>query len=208
MFMRSISHLPLNRKLSQKNPLITIFLSQNNIILQNNLPVLAQYRSIHSTERKDSALIAAGVGIFVSAAVVQYALSQSNQNKTDSETTENPIVNATEEQIKTEEPIKARRSRASSANNDQSKANAEGEPKISENWFSTFFAKNFYDGGFEGTMTKREAVLILGIRESASTDRIKEAHRRIMLLNHPDKGGSAYLTAKINEAKDLLMKSK
>ena len=57
-------------------------------------------------------------------------------------------------------------------------------------------------------MTKREAALILGVRESATAERIKEAHRRILIINHPDKGGSAYLGAKINEAKDLLLKGK
>jgi len=73
---------------------------------------------------------------------------------------------------------------------------------------SSWFAKNFYDGGFEDKMTKREAALILGIRESATPERIKDAHRRIMQINHPDKGGSAYVTAKVNEAKDMLIKGK
>lgn len=39
-------------------------------------------------------------------------------------------------------------------------------------------------------MTKREASLILGVRESAGEERIKEAHRRIMVANHPDSGRS------------------
>jgi len=73
---------------------------------------------------------------------------------------------------------------------------------------ASLFTKNFYDGGFEDKMTKREAALILGVRESASLERVKEAHRRVLLLNHPDRGGSAFLAAKINEAKDLLIKGK
>jgi hypothetical protein len=71
-----------------------------------------------------------------------------------------------------------------------------------------FFAKNFYDGGFDDKMTKREAALILGVRENTSTERIKVQHRKILLINHPDRGGSPYVAAKINEAKDLLLKGK
>ena len=37
-------------------------------------------------------------------------------------------------------------------------------------------------------MTRREAALILGIRESAAEERVKEAHRKIMIANHPDAG--------------------
>ncbi|KAG2685732.1 hypothetical protein I3843_10G129000 [Carya illinoinensis] len=65
--------------------------------------------------------------------------------------------------------------------------------------------RKFYDGGFQTTMTRREAALILGIRERTPVDKVKEAHRRVMVANHPDAGGSHYLASKINEAKDLML---
>lgn len=66
----------------------------------------------------------------------------------------------------------------------------------------------YYKGGFEHVMTKREASLILGVSPNSQSDKIKLAHKRIMLLNHPDKGGSPYVAAKINEAKDMLEKNR
>ncbi|CAD7005263.1 unnamed protein product [Ceratitis capitata] len=62
----------------------------------------------------------------------------------------------------------------------------------------------YYKGGFDPKMNKREASLILGVSPSASKLKIKDAHKKIMLLNHPDRGGSPYLAAKINEAKDFM----
>jgi DnaJ family protein C protein 19 len=59
-------------------------------------------------------------------------------------------------------------------------------------------------GGFDATMTKREAALILGVSERSSKDQIKKAHRKIMMLNHPDRGGSPFVASKINEAAEVL----
>jgi curved DNA-binding protein CbpA len=64
----------------------------------------------------------------------------------------------------------------------------------------------FYKGGFDKTINRREAALILGVRETADKKSIALAHRKIMLANHPDRGGSPYIAEKINEAKDLLDK--
>ena len=63
---------------------------------------------------------------------------------------------------------------------------------------------HYYKGSFEPKMTHREAGLILGVRDTDAKEKIKEAHRRIMMLNHPDRGGSPYLATKINEAKSML----
>ncbi|KAJ9298473.1 hypothetical protein DTO271G3_3440 [Paecilomyces variotii] len=68
--------------------------------------------------------------------------------------------------------------------------------------------KAFYKGGFEPKMTRREASLILSLSERTLTkDKVRKNHRQLMLLNHPDRGGSPYLATKINEAKELLDKT-
>jgi hypothetical protein len=36
-------------------------------------------------------------------------------------------------------------------------------------------------------------------------ERVKDAHRRLMVANHPDAGGSSFIAAKVNEAKDMLL---
>lgn len=56
-----------------------------------------------------------------------------------------------------------------------------------------------------GAMTREEALSVLGLGPDATPDDIRAAHRRLMKLSHPDHGGSDYLAAKINQAKDILL---
>ncbi|WP_421953135.1 DnaJ domain-containing protein [Pelagibacterium sp.] len=57
-----------------------------------------------------------------------------------------------------------------------------------------------------GVSGLEEAYDVLGLKPGASPEAIKAAHRTLMKKVHPDTGGSAFLAAKINQAKDLLLK--
>ncbi|MEN0073788.1 MAG: hypothetical protein AAGC69_05360 [Paracraurococcus sp.] len=56
-----------------------------------------------------------------------------------------------------------------------------------------------------GRMTREEALAVLGLAEGADAAAIRAAHRRLMRAAHPDQGGSDWLAARINQARDALL---
>jgi hypothetical protein len=56
-----------------------------------------------------------------------------------------------------------------------------------------------------GAMTREEAWQVLGLRPGATVAEIRAAHRRLMRAAHPDTGGSDWLAARINQARDILL---
>ena len=55
-------------------------------------------------------------------------------------------------------------------------------------------------------LDEQEARSILGVDAAANADEVRAAHRRLLNAVHPDKGGSADLTRRINAARDTLLK--
>ena len=72
-----------------------------------------------------------------------------------------------------------------------------------------FVAKVFlnkqYNQSRKNSMTRKEALDILGLNEKATKKEIQDSYQKLMKKNHPDLGGSDWITKKLNEAREILL---
>mmetsp|Transcript_28488 Transcript_28488/g.43798 ORF Transcript_28488/g.43798 Transcript_28488/m.43798 type:complete len:217 (+) Transcript_28488:34-684(+) len=167
-----------------------------------NLPPVRCYRTTVHVERSGVAIVL-GLGAVSASALAASNLVRAYNEWKESTPSPAPENENESESEKSEESTKSTKKEEGASQNDGAKR---------ENIFNTLFnmgaGTRYYEGGFEEKMTRQEAALILGVRESSSTKRIKDAHKKLLILNHPDAGGSTYMAGKINEAKELLLKGK
>lgn len=75
--------------------------------------------------------------------------------------------------------------------------------RLGADWRST---RRSHPAGSRAGMSRDEALAVLGLAEGATSEEIRAAHRRLIQRMHPDVGGSADLAARINQAKDVLLR--
>ena len=69
---------------------------------------------------------------------------------------------------------------------------------------STFFSKKTQSVNLK-KMDRAEALEILGLDRKATKDEIIERYNKLIKKNHPDLGGSEWITKRINKARDILL---
>jgi DnaJ domain len=78
--------------------------------------------------------------------------------------------------------------------------------RISPGWSGSGNSNGSRGNGTPRALSIEEAYLVLGLGPGATRDEVQAAHRNLMKRFHPDQGGSTYIAAKVNEAKDVLLK--
>lgn len=203
---RRRQHYKCHTALGLNHPIIAQFPHSSNKDDRRETS-LPQLRSFHTTPTSERA--AAIILGLASVSVFAYAGSSAIQSYNEWKAAQ-PTPEELEEMRKEEEKHEELKKPNEGEPEHQQKQQSAEEDRPRENIFRQWFdvGSKYYEGGFEDQMTRREAALILGVRESSSPERIKAAHRKLLVLNHPDTGGSTYMAGKINEAKELLLKGR
>lgn len=68
-----------------------------------------------------------------------------------------------------------------------------------------FFSKKKKFKYSDNKMTREEALSVLGLKEGASNKEIIDSYHKMLKKNHPDIGGSDWISSKINKAKETLL---
>jgi hypothetical protein len=81
------------------------------------------------------------------------------------------------------------------------------DTKFNDSWKDQHHRRTDEQGTNNGTDTfnRSNALEVLGLTDPVTDKQIRDAHRRLILANHPDKGGSTFLAAQINKAKEVLL---
>ena len=73
------------------------------------------------------------------------------------------------------------------------------------NFIAKVFLRNKNQNFKKEIMTKKEALEILGLQQGASKKEIIESYNKLIKKNHPDLGGSDWITKRLNQARDTLL---
>lgn len=168
-------------------------------------------RALHTTAPPESTIIVGSLAVAAAATAGLYGLKAFERYKARTSSAEQAPGAPAADKDDAEGAAATSGGAAASSGGSSAAADAEASATgaASKSGSSIFggqaFARRFYKGGFEDKMTKREASLILGVRESADVSRIRDRHRKLLMQNHPDTGGSTFIATKINEAKEMLL---
>lgn len=185
-------------------------LTNNSPFVSSSYPGLGQVAHYHSTTPSEKGVaIVLGLGALSALSYAGASAVKAYQEYKASLPSEEELEELRKQQEQESEAQRPQReAQANSKSEKQQQKEGGKRENIFAKWFGVGVGAKYYEGGFEETMTRREAALILGVRESSPPTRIKEAHRKLLVLNHPDTGGSTYVAGKINEAKELLLKGR
>jgi hypothetical protein len=81
------------------------------------------------------------------------------------------------------------------------------DTKYNDSWKNQYHRRTHKQGTSDSTdiFNRSNALEVLGLIDPVTDKQIRDAHRRLILANHPDKGGSTFLAAQINKAKEVLL---